>query len=160
MFLGNTDVVVLFRDFLLQSFQSGATWHGCCNANNRFVLLTNFDHGITENILILRWLICFFRDTFPGFGIVRSGSMELFWMLNSSTEAFTFLSNYVNNYWLVTALCEFKRFYNKWQIMSVDRTEISDTKFFKDQTAAETATSIGIHCFFIMLEDSLCYGAF
>ena len=40
--------------------------------------------------------------------------MELFWMLNGGTESFAFLCNYVKNNWLITALGEFKCFYNKW----------------------------------------------
>ena len=44
--------------------------------------------------------------------------------------------------------------------MPIDWAEISNAKLLKDQTASKTATSIGIHCFFIMLEDSLCYSAF
>ena len=80
-------------------------------------------------------------------------------MFQGGVEALALLGDHVQDDWLLAALGELERLDQQGQVVSVDRTEVADSKFLKNQAAAEPTASVGIERVLVVLEGHLRDGA-
>ena len=159
VFLRDADVVVLFGNGLLERLEAGAAWHGGGDPDDRLVLAAELDHRVAEHVLILRRCARFSRGTLTGLGIVWAGAVKFLGMLQGGVEALALLGDHVQDDWLLAALGELECLDQQRQVVSVDRAEVADSKFLKNQAAAESTASVCIERVLVMFEGHLRDGA-
>ena len=149
----NADVVILAGHCLLQDLKASAARHGRGNANDRFVLLAQLDHRATEDFLPHRSCPVLRRRGLTSGCVVGAQPVEFLRILQRRFVALALLGQHMDDHGLIAGLGELQGAHQQRDIMPIDRSQVTQTEFFKQQRASVTTTAIRIDRVISRLQD-------
>ena len=127
----NTYVKEAFREFFAKGSQACTIRHSCGNGNDIFIFLSKFNHSIAKYFCISNGSIGI-SNLLAGCYFKRTSSVELVGAFFRRSVALALFSNYVYKHRFIKVFSSFQNFNQAMDIVTINGTKISKTKFFEN----------------------------
>ena len=142
---GNANIEIPVGQFVPQMFQAGTTGHGGGDAHELVVAPAKLHHLAAKNILPVGRGARLGRGSFAGLSIVRAESVKFLRLLQCGVVAFAFFREHMQHHGMIAVLCVLKALHHQREVMSVQWSEIANTKLLENHTAGRAAAAVYQH---------------